>query len=147
METLKAVVAMRAVAVIREEKEHCTGPDLGRSTRRRSPRKKKASGTPMTLPSPNPSRVMRGNIWTNGVQTKTSGWVVLPNGELKAFCAVVDIGCRALALSNCNVGADHDCEKMNPPNRGAYFKLTPRCLCQWGTSKEMSKFKLPELWL
>ena len=38
-------------------------------------------------------------------------------------------------------------KNMNPPNGGAYSKLTTRCLCRGGTSKWTSKFNLRQLWM
>ena len=44
------VIRVAAARAIKEEKERRTGADIGRSAQRRPLRKKKPSGTPVTLP-------------------------------------------------------------------------------------------------
>ena len=48
---IKMLMVIRVVAAraIKEEKERCTGADVGRSAQRSPLRKKKTSGTPLTL--------------------------------------------------------------------------------------------------
>ena len=46
---IRVVVAVRAVGAIKGEKERRTGTGAGRSAPRSPPRKKKLSGTPLTL--------------------------------------------------------------------------------------------------
>ena len=63
------------------------------------------------------SRVMKGHIVTNEVQTELSVQVVLLIGESKAPCALVDFGCQAVALANHNVFSDQITDKYESPKR------------------------------
>ena len=116
---IRVVVVIRVAAarVIKEGKERGTGADVGRSAQRRPLRKKKPSGTPVTLPALVPSRVMKGHIMTSEIQTEPSVQVVLPNGELKVLRVLVDFGCQAVALANPNVLGDQLSEKNASPQR------------------------------
>ena len=49
---------------------------------------------------------MKGHIVTSEIQTELSVQVVLPNGEFKALCVLVDFGCQAGALANTKVFGD-----------------------------------------
>ena len=54
---------------------------------------------------------------TTEIQTELSVQVILPNGEFKALCALVDFGCQAVALANPNVFGDQISEKYESPQR------------------------------
>ena len=64
-----------------------------------------------------PTRVMKGHIVTNEVQTELSVRVVLPNGEPKTLRVLVDFGCQAVALANQSVFGDQISEKYQSPQR------------------------------
>ena len=54
---------------------------------------------------------------TSEIQTELCVHVVLPNGEFKALCILVDFGCQAVALANPNVFGDQLSEKYESPQR------------------------------
>ena len=54
---------------------------------------------------------------TREIQTELSVQVVLPNGEFKALCVLLDFGCQAVALANPNVFGDEISENYESPQR------------------------------
>ena len=69
---------------------------------------------------------------TSDIQTELSVCVVLPNGEFKTLCALVDFGCEALALANPNSFGDKISEKNKCFNGNSWYKHIMRCLCRGG---------------
>ena len=65
---------------------------------------------------------MKGHIVNSEVQTEVSVQVVLPNGELKALCVLVDFACQVVALANPNVFGDQISEKYESPQRKRLFQ-------------------------
>ena len=60
---------------------------------------------------------MKSHILTSEIQTKLFVQVVLPNGEFKALCFLMNFGCQAVALANPNVFGDQISEKYESPQR------------------------------
>ena len=49
--------------------------------------------------------------------------VVLPNGEFRALCVLVDFECQAVALVNPNVFGDQISQKYESPQRGRLLQV------------------------
>ena len=112
------VIRVAAARAIKEERERRTGADVGRSAQRRPLRKNKTLGQPCdTTVALVPSRVMKGHIVTSEIQTELSVQAVLPNGEFKGSCVLVDFGCQAVSLADPNVFGDQISKKYELPQR------------------------------